>query len=245
MVPSFGEGLAKDLADFGGKGQPPDHPELLDTLAVRLIEQLIKPLLREILISRTYRQTSSPSKGHGTFQIAQRLPAEAVRDNALAISGILTRDIGGASVKPHQPAVIIASTSRPVATRLTLARRSGVADFMYTGNVVLHPMMRAFDAPREIRQAAKVKYPNFSCTPQRPYFCRGSSCILNASYQKVVQVDKRLQYAFHRAVSRKPDRHELHTLNDFIEKEGGQDSEDAWFQLARVLLNLSEAYTRL
>ena len=249
----FGEGLAKDLADFGGQGQPPDHPELLDTLAVRLIELdwKIKPLLREILLSRTYRQTSSPSKGHGTFQTAQRLPAEAVRDNALAVSGILTRDIGGASVKPHQPAGYYRHLNFP--TRRYKADsgkalwRRGL--YVHWQRQFLHPMMRAFDAPR--REECTAKRPR-SNTPLASLVLLNDPTFVEAAHafakrilsEGGTKVDKRLQYAFHRAVSRKPDRHELHTLNDFIEKEGGQDSEDAWFQLARVLLNLSEAYTR-
>ena len=94
-------------------------------------------------------------------------------------------------------------------------------------------------------QAAKVKYPLASLVLLNdPTFVEAAHAFAKRILSEGgTKVDKRLQYAFYRAVSRKPDRHELHTLNDFIEKEGGQDSEDAWFQLARVLLNLSEAYT--
>ena len=101
----FGRGLAPDLTDFGGQGTPPDHPKLLDNLSVSLIEKnwKLKALVREIVLSRTYRQASLPEDGFISFQSAYRLPAESVRDNALAISGLLVREIGGPSVKPYQP----------------------------------------------------------------------------------------------------------------------------------------------
>ena len=205
-------------------------------------------MLREILISRTYRQTSSPSKGHGTFQIAQRLPAEAVRDNALAVSGILMRY--RQSGVPHQPAGYYRHLNFP--TRRYKADsgkalwRRGL--YVHWQRQFLHPMMRAFDAPR--REECTAKRPR-SNTPLASLVLLNDPTFVEAAHafakrilsEGGTKVDKRLQYAFHRAVSRKPDRHELHTLNDFIEKEGGRILK-MWFQLARVLLNLSEAYTR-
>lgn len=111
----FGEGLVRTPNDFGLQGTPPDHPELLDYLALRLRDSGWdwKALLRLIVTSRTYRQQSQPinervgkldpenrwfTRGPGF-----RLSYEMIRDQALAASGLLVRRIGGPSVKPYQP----------------------------------------------------------------------------------------------------------------------------------------------
>ena len=90
----FGHGIAPSLDDFGGQGQPPTHPELLDQLTLDFIDDgwSIKRLMRRIVLSRTYRQTSDASEpivSRDPFnlwfarQSRYRLPAEMVRDNAL------------------------------------------------------------------------------------------------------------------------------------------------------------------
>jgi hypothetical protein len=111
----FGQGLVRTGEDFGVRGEPPSHPELLDWLAVEFIERGwdVKHMLRLIVTSATYRQTAKVSpeaiaRDPNNLLLArgprQRLPAELIRDNALAIAGLLdlTR-IGGPSVKPYQP----------------------------------------------------------------------------------------------------------------------------------------------
>jgi hypothetical protein len=111
----FGQGLVPTLEDFGNQGELPSHPELLDWLAVTFIESGwdVKALHRLIAGSATYRQSSTANPGlvaadPGNVLLARgprhRLPAELIRDQALAASGLLTRTIGGPSVKPYQPA---------------------------------------------------------------------------------------------------------------------------------------------
>jgi hypothetical protein len=110
----FGHGLVTTVEDFGIKGQPPTHPALLDWLATEYVEHgwSLKHLLRTIVLSSTYQQSS-----HVTPQLLQeddqnllyargprfRLDAEGVRDNALAIAGLLSLEQGGAPIKPFQP----------------------------------------------------------------------------------------------------------------------------------------------
>ena len=110
----FGRGIVETTHDFGSQGALPSHPELLDWLAVSFIESgwNLRALLKMMLMSATYRQSSSASKeeiaadpdniwlGRGPNY---RWPAEMIRDNALAASGLLNRKIGGPSVKPYQP----------------------------------------------------------------------------------------------------------------------------------------------
>ncbi|HND53704.1 MAG TPA: DUF1553 domain-containing protein, partial [Pirellulaceae bacterium] len=120
----FGTGIVKTAEDFGSQGEPPSHPELLDWLAVHFQQPALAPgdatpkpwnvkaLLKLMVMSSTYRQSSAVTRElHGRDPenrlLARgprfRLQAEFIRDNALAISGLLDRRIGGASVSPYQP----------------------------------------------------------------------------------------------------------------------------------------------
>ncbi len=107
----FGEGLVRTAEDFGAQGEPPTHPELLDWLAATFRDGgwNIKNMLRLIVTSQTYRQKSATRDQHDpdNFLLARgprgRLTAEMLRDQALAVSGLLVSAIGGPSVKPYQP----------------------------------------------------------------------------------------------------------------------------------------------
>jgi hypothetical protein len=111
----FGQGLVGTLNDFGSQGERPTHPELLDWLAVEFMESGwdVKAVQRLIVLSAVYRQSSHASpeaiaRDPDNRLLARgprhRLPAELVRDQALAASGLLVRSLGGPSVKPYQPA---------------------------------------------------------------------------------------------------------------------------------------------
>ncbi|MBT8184302.1 MAG: DUF1549 domain-containing protein, partial [Eudoraea sp.] len=110
----FGTGLVSTPQDFGVQGALPTHPELLDWLAIAFQESNwdVKALLKTIVMSHTYRQSSYASeklreKDPTNKLLARansyRLPAEMIRDNALAASGLLVHQLGGESVKPYQP----------------------------------------------------------------------------------------------------------------------------------------------
>ena len=110
----FGTGIVKTAEDFGAQGEWPTHPELLDWLATEFEQSgwNVKRMQRLIVTSATYRQSS-----HVSASLAQRDPenrllargprfrmdAEMVRDEALAVSGLLVTKLGGKSVKPYQP----------------------------------------------------------------------------------------------------------------------------------------------
>ena len=111
----FGTGIVKTVEDFGSQGEWPSHPELLDWLASEFVRSgwNVKQLQKTIVMSATYRQSSvvTPelaSKDPENRLLSRaprlRLPAEVVRDQALAASGLLVEKIGGPSVKPYQPA---------------------------------------------------------------------------------------------------------------------------------------------
>ncbi len=110
----FGKGIVRTVGDFGMQGSLPTHPELLDWLAADFMEQGwdIKKLIKKMLMSATYRQSSNVTKEQlekdpENFYYARasrlRMSAEAIRDMVLSSSGLLNREIGGPSVKPYQP----------------------------------------------------------------------------------------------------------------------------------------------
>lgn len=111
----FGIGIVETLEDFGSSGALPSHPELLDFLALRLRDDHdwhLKPFLKELVLSSTYRQTNKATpalieKDPRNRLLARgprnRLTAEMVRDQALLVSGLLTRKMGGPPVYPPQP----------------------------------------------------------------------------------------------------------------------------------------------
>jgi hypothetical protein len=110
----FGVGIVRTAEDFGTRAELPTHPELLDLLATELVEGKwdLKKLHKRIVLSATYRQASTTSKVKLERDPENRLlargprlrfSAEMVRDNALAVSGLLVEKVGGESVKPVQP----------------------------------------------------------------------------------------------------------------------------------------------
>ena len=110
----FGTGLVKTAEDFGTQGEPPSHPELLDWLAVEFMESGwdVKRLQKRIVMSATYRQSSEvtedrlqkdPLNRLLSRAPRYRLTAQAIRDQALYLSGLLVEKVGGEPVKPYQP----------------------------------------------------------------------------------------------------------------------------------------------
>jgi hypothetical protein len=157
---AFGQGLVVTLDDFGAQGSRPTHPELLDWLATEFVDRgwEIKRMLRLMVLSGTYRQSSradeptrqrDPDNAWLARQSRSRLDAEMVRDNALAVSGLLVPAIGGPSVRPYQPAGYW--------SHLNFPRREYQSDhgdglyrrglYTYWCRTFLHPSLRAFDAP--------------------------------------------------------------------------------------------------
>ncbi|XOV72507.1 MAG: DUF1553 domain-containing protein [Verrucomicrobiota bacterium] len=164
----FGRGIVDTPQDFGTQGAPPTHPELLDWLAVSFIESGwdVRWLIRTMVTSATYRQSTVSTPEHVETDTANiylargpyhRLPAEMIRDNALAASGLLTHKVGGPSVKPYQPAGLWVEKTGPGSAYkpdkgANLYRRSM---YTYVRRTTPHPAMIAFDAPN--RSVCTVK----------------------------------------------------------------------------------------
>jgi hypothetical protein len=162
----FGTGIVKTVDDFGAQGEWPTHPELLDWLAVTFRESGWdqKALLRLIVTSATYRQSSRLTPGLRARDpdnrlLARgprlRLPAEMIRDQALAASGLLVQEVGGSSVKNYQPAALwreLADMEYKPDRGSALYRR-GL--YTYWKRTVAPPAMITFDAAG--REACSVR----------------------------------------------------------------------------------------
>jgi hypothetical protein len=155
----FGIGLSRSLDDMGSQGEPPTHPELLDWLAVEFIESGwdVKHMLRLMVLSNVYRQSSIPSEKSLNIdpqnrllsrQGRWRLEAEFIRDGALSSSGLLVRRIGGRSVKPYQPAGYWEFLNFPKRVWNEDVGEDQHRRGLYTHwqRTFLHPSLLAFDA---------------------------------------------------------------------------------------------------
>ena len=231
----LGNGIARNLTDFGGQGEPPSHPELLDNLAIEFVESgwNIRHMLKLIAMSRTYRQssfvgeelrTADPENRLFSRQSRFRLPAEAVRDNALFVSGLLVQKVGGPSVKPYQPAGYYRHLNFP--TRKYAQHnddrqwRRGL--YVHWQRQFLHPMLKAFDAPR--REECTAQRPR-SNTPlasltllNDPTFVEAARAFAERIFRTETATtdSERLDAAFMLAVSRKPDAFERSVLSTLL-----------------------------
>jgi hypothetical protein len=164
----FGTGLVETEEDFGTQGEPPSHRELLDWLAVRYRESGwdTKRLLRMIVTSATYRQSSKTTpkllgKDSRNRLLARaprvRLEAEIVRDQALALSGLLSRRVGGPSVFPPQPAGLWQAAFNGQRTWSTSQGQDRYRRGLYTfwRRTIPYPSMATFDAPS--RETCTIK----------------------------------------------------------------------------------------
>lgn len=241
----FGRGLSSSLADFGGQGQPPNHPELLDRLAVDFLESGwdVKRLIRRIVMTRAYRQSSvasdeqlarDPDNRWFARQSRYRLPAEIVRDNALAASGLLVRRVGGASVKPYQPKGYYRHLNFPKRTYDPHVDRRQYRRGVYVHwqRQFLHPMLKSLDAPS--REECTAQRPR-SNTPLEALVLLNDPSMVEASValaaERLAATEPgdraRIAEMFRRSTSRSPDPEEAETLRALLEAEREHYRENA------------------
>jgi hypothetical protein len=224
----FGRGIVDTPDDFGTQGALPTHPELLDWLAVHFVESDwdIGNLLRTMVTSNTYRQTSVATAEHWkedpqNIYLARgpnhRLSAEMIRDNALKASGLLVQKVGGPSVKPYQPSGI---WMKPEGRDWiqdsgdSLYRRSM---YTYIRRSTPHPAMLAFDAPN--RAVCTVKRES-TTTPLQALVLMNDPQFMECARvlaQRIQleggdSVESQVQHAFRLICGRYPDGNELQLL---------------------------------
>jgi len=234
----FGVGLVKTAENFGVQGEPPSHPALLDWLASSFVDGGwdLKALHRRIVTSAAFRQSSKADpalvrRDPENRLLARgprfRLPAEVVRDNALAVSGLLTVRLGGPSVKPYQPAGLWEELAGGAGEGPyvrdkgpDLYRRSL---YVYRKRTVPHPAMATFDAPsREICQVKRAR----TNTPLQALELLNDETYVEAA-RNLAQLmlseggsspDERLAYGFRRATARPPAAAEAAVLRRGLER---------------------------
>jgi hypothetical protein len=230
----FGMGLSKVLDDLGAQGEPPVNPELLDWLACEFMDSGwdMKHMVRAIVTSSTYQQSSiaspealatDPYNRELARQSTYRLEAELVRDNALAISGLLVAKVGGPSVKPYQPEDYWDNLNFPRRIYPADAGESQYRRGLYTWwqRSFLHPSMLAFDAPTREECCAER---NRSNIPQQalvllndPTYVEAARVFAaNVLREKSGSDNELLRRAWQRAVQREPTESEFATIQKLL-----------------------------
>jgi len=281
----FGTGLVKTAEDFGSQGELPSHPELLDWLATEFVRTGwdVKRLLKLIVTSATYRQSSHVTAGlvardPDNRLLARgprvRLPAEMIRDQALAVSGLLVREIGGPSVKPYQPPGLwkeLSGTDYVQDHGDALWRRSLYTFWKRTSP---QPTMTTFDAAG--REMCSVR-PSRTDTPLQALalmndvtFVEAARCLAQRVMREAGPTpEDRVRLAFRLVLTRAPKPPELRVLledlHDHLARfradpkaaqsliSAGESPRDAslaadelaaYTALAGLILNLDEAITK-
>lgn len=249
----FGRGIVFTSEDFGTQGDRPSHPELLDFLASEFRDNgwSMKRIEKMIVMSATYRQSSKarpeletkdPENTLLARQSRVRLPAELIRDQALAASGLLNPEIGGRSVRPPQPKGVAelgyANSVKWKESTGPEKYRRGL--YIHYQRTTPYPQLSNFDEPDS----------NVSCTRRRrsntplqalnllndPVFYEAAQA-LAARIQKDGGADP-LGYAFELCLARPPSNTERARIEQY-RAQGGD-----WLGVSRILLNLDEVITR-
>ena len=230
----FGAGLCRSVGDFGGQGEPPDHPELLDRLALEFSGGGwdLRALIRTIVLSRAYRMSSDapadllardPDNRLLARQGRWRLPAEGVRDTVLFTSGLLLEQLGGASVHPYQPAGYYRHLNFPQreykADADSRQWRRGL--YVHWQRMFLHPQLLAFDAPTREECAAERTRSN---TPKAALVLLNDPTFVEAA-RKLAELavtsggttdDERIAFLWRRTLSRPPAADELSLVKGLL-----------------------------
>ncbi|MEM6346747.1 MAG: PSD1 and planctomycete cytochrome C domain-containing protein [Bacteroidota bacterium] len=278
----FGRGIVATLEDFGTQGERPSHPELLDYLALGLQgkhQWRIKSFLKEIVMSASYQQNSNVSpelKERDPYNalLARgprvRLSAEQIRDQALAVSGLLSRKQLGPSVMPPQPEgtwQVIRNVLRWIPSEGEDRYRRGLYTFWRRSSP--YPSMLTFDAPsREFCVSRRIR----TNTPLQALVTLNDSAYFEAAIglaermnrEGGAEVESQLALGYELAVCREAESQELSLLLDFYQKALAYyqhspaeidnllpDRKDktvalaALVNVANVILNLDEVITKI
>ncbi len=281
----FGRGLVSTPNDFGSQGGYPTHPGLLDYLAARLIDSGwdTKALIKSIVMSATYRQNASAPRAaieqdpQNTLLARAprfRLPAEFIRDGALAVSGQLDPRVGGPSVYPSQPHGLWREVSHFGYGNAYTAQAFYPSDVsgltrrsMYTfwKRTSPPPSLAVFDAPtREVcvvqRSRTNTPLQALVLLNDPEYFGAARELAGLAMEAGGESTASRIDFMFRRATARRPAPDERGILSNRYNKAVAQFAEDpdaaravidsgsaehaAWTVVASIILNLDETITR-
>lgn len=267
----FGLGLAETLEDLGTQGIPPTHPELLDYLSLRLMNDhhwSIKTLIKEIVMSSTYRQDSHVTPEHLAKDRANkfyaraprvRLTAEQIRDQALAISGLLSTRMYGPGSMPFQPDGIWRSPYNGQSWKQSQGsdqyRR---AVYTYWKRTAPYPSMITFDgSAREVCQARRIR----TNTPLQALVTLNDSVYVEAAshladrmLQAASDRAAQISFGYVAALGHEPSAAELQVLTKLFDKIAGGEiqpasnhagkQKKAMMLVASAIMNLDEFITK-
>lgn len=276
----FGTGIVKTSEDFGSQGDQPSHPRLLDYLAVDFQSNgwNVKRLMKQLVMSEAYRRSSAATPAMiaadpGNRVLARgprfRLDAEMLRDQALAVSGLLVEKIGGPSVKPPQPDGLWFAVGYSGSNTVRFKADSG--DKIYRRSVYTFwkrtsapPQMSTFDAPSRESCTARRERTN---TPLQALLLMNEQQYVTAAKRLAAEVlgikasdRQRVDELFHSVVLRPPSDAEAAELVSLLEDARRMYEQDpavaellvgspepeqaAWTILANTLLNLDEVVSK-
>lgn len=224
----FGTGLVKTTEDFGTQGSLPSHPDLLDWLALEFADSGwdIRHMLKLMVTSRTYRQASEIredllEKDPDNIFLARaprlKLPGNALRDQALFVSGLLVPDVGGPSVKPYQPANLWKEASNfkyKQDSGEALYRRSL---YTYWKRTLAPPSMAVLDTAD--REWCSVK-PKRTNTPLQALTLMNETAFFEAARKlgermlSENEIEDRVRFGFRSVLARDPGEDELEILTN-------------------------------
>ncbi len=231
----FGTGLVRTVEDFGSQGEWPIHPELLDWLAVEFMNSgwNVKGLQKTIVMSATYRQASNISnqlieKDPENRLLARgprlRLGPEMLRDQALAVSGLMTEKVGGPSVKPYQPdglwQELAGGKGYEADKGVGLYRRSL---YTYWKRTIAPPFMVNFDSPS--RETCTVRETRTN-TPMQALNLMNDVTFVEASRKLAERIlrhggktpEQRIAFAYRLVLARPPRPAELEVVSSALDK---------------------------
>ena len=233
----FGVGLVKTSEDFGHQGEWPSHPELLDTLALGFMGSGwdVKKLVREIVLSQTYRQSSDAKPDEFASDPENRLlargsryrmDAEMIRDQILFLSGKLNRKMYGESVKPPQPAGLWKAVS--MAAPLTYVADQGEAIYrrsFYTfwrrgmpppQMTILNAPSREFCTPR--RERTNTSLQALLMMNEQEFFKAAKACATLTLKEANNDVNKGLTLLYEKVTSHRPDQQRMQLLRETFDE---------------------------
>lgn len=281
----FGTGIVRTTEDFGSQGDLPTHPELLDWLATEFMREKwdVKKLLKMMVTSAAYRQSSRVTpelaeRDPDNLLVARgprfRMPAEEVRDQALAVSGLLSQKMFGPPVRPPRPA-----SGLTAAFGSSLDWKTSEGEDRYRRAIYVewrrtspYPSMATFDAPN--REVCTLRRPR-SNTPLQalvtlndPVYVEAAQAMAQRMAGSAGSIDEKAAYGFRLCLIRQPRKAELNELVKFYrdakaaftnqpdqarkmatDPMGAAKGRDlielaAWTAVGNVLLNLDETLMR-
>ena len=252
----FGIGISKTLDDLGSQGESPVNPDLLDWLAVEFMDSGwdVKHIIRLIVTSNAYQRSSQstpadreadPFNRFASHQSRYRLDAEMIRDEALQASGLLSTAMGGAPVKPYQPAGFWDPLNFPPrkweADHGADQYRRGV--YTWWQRTFPHPSLTAFDASsREESSCERLR----SNIPQQALVLLNDPTYVEAARSLAARVlrqpgdrNARIAWAFNQVLDRSPTASETQIVGDLYDKHLAEYKSDA--SDAKALISIGQA----